>query len=207
MFSALFVDETASEHALGCPSLSNVGRIQQGLGFLLRWPDRKIISTVLPGNKEGVETAWQEEASKESCKWNNNVVLRHFMVKSLFQQANHRPRPQSPPCVLTSSTDSAHCFPRLFPQDVGQGLLPKRWGQPCSSLFPRSRTGWVWNSENKTDLQSWVSLRSRRRAHCSPLVRGGMHRPRGSLGVMIAGVVTFTLCCRHTRTQNPLKTF
>lgn len=166
----------------GCPSMSNVGRIQQGLEFLLHYPEtvRKIISNVLWAKLQGPGTsrAWKQHEKEEEgegrCEWNNNVVRQRWEVKTLFSSDRiTRWRPRAAPvyqCSLASSTDSAHCFSPVFPQDVGQGLLPKRWGQPCNSLSPSLSLSLLSLSSpdpeqdgcvelgNETDLQPGASL-------------------------------------------------
>lgn len=77
------------------------------------------------GNSEGMETVWQggkRKRLKAAVSGKNSIVQQHLIVERLFEQQDHRLK--APPAA--PSADSAHCFSPLFPEDVGQALLPKR---------------------------------------------------------------------------------
>ena len=112
---------------------------------------RKIISAVLWAKLQGLEqgrcghstTRGKEQQLKQQS--GNTAFTSENAFQAAGSQFEGLKLPSLPMCAGLQHWLSSLFFSPLFPQDVGQGLLPKRWGQPCSSLFPRPRTGWVWS--------------------------------------------------------------
>lgn len=115
----------------------------------------------------------KQEATERSYNWNNSTVQQQLTEERLFWHPAHRLQARCCPLQqrsTASSTESAHCFPSPFPEDVRQARLPKRWGQSRRSLFPRPTPGWVW-IRDEPDLQSGGFFPA---LQASPLVKHGM---------------------------------
>lgn len=64
----------------------------------------------------------EEEGTEGCCEWKEQYHTTAFNSGKAVRAAGSQT--EGPPAA--PSADSAHCFSPLFPEDVGQALLPKR---------------------------------------------------------------------------------